>query len=310
MTDPVSFSYLRYLQAKETVDERARNQHVWSQFIDRLADHSAAPLQILEVGAGEGATAQRILQALHDHQVDSIEYTLVDVVPDHLVAAKQRLQQWGTAQGLDVSKQKHAITFSGAFSGTLHFTSADLFDFARTHDGRFDVVVAQAVLDILPLSDALSRLAGVLREGGLWYLPIHFDGVTAFEPSISPHLDAHIERLYHQSMSDIPDADEGVAGQHTGRQLLRRFQQWGSTLVAAGSSDWVVFAGEEGYPADEAYFLRHILHFVEEELSGHPDLDTEAFDQWVGERQRQLERGELIYLAHQLDVLAQEGGTD
>ncbi|MCB0115995.1 MAG: hypothetical protein KDD84_17970, partial [Caldilineaceae bacterium] len=54
---------------------------------------------------------------------------------------------------------------------------------------------------------------------------------------------------------------------------------------------------------DEAYFLRHILHFVETTLSGHPELDATSFAQWLQTRRDQIERGELIYVAHQLDLL-------
>jgi hypothetical protein len=78
----------------------------------------------------------------------------------------------------------------------------------------------------------------------------------------------------------------------------------GATLVEAGSSDWVVFAREDGYPKEEAYFLHHILHFIEEELSDHPDVDVGRLAEWVRRRRRQIETNELVYIAHQLDALA------
>ena len=58
------------------------------------------------------------------------------------------------------------------------------------------------------------------------------------------------------------------------------------------------------YPADEAYFLRFILHFFEESLTGHPRLDADVFAIWLKERHAQIERGELVYIAHQMDFLA------
>ena len=69
----------------------------------------------------------------------------------------------------------------------------------------------------------------------------------------------------------------------------------------AGSSDWVVFAGPDGYPADEAYFLRFSLHFFEETLTNHPDLDAAAFADWLAQRHAQIDAAELVYIAHQLD---------
>jgi len=33
-------------------------------------------------------------------------------------------------------------------------------------------------------------------------------------------------------------------------------------ILDAGSSDWVIFAGPQGYPSDEAYFLHFIIHTI------------------------------------------------
>jgi hypothetical protein len=65
----------------------------------------------------------------------------------------------------------------------------------------------------------------------------------------------------------------------------------------------VVFAGPDGYPADEGYFLHFILHTMHTALEGHPDLDAACFEDWVAQRHAQVERGALVYIAHQLDFL-------
>ena len=36
---------------------------------------------------------------------------------------------------------------------------------------------------------------------------------------------------------------------------------------------------------------------------GHPELDAEVFAGWLQERCAQIERGELVYIAHQMDLL-------
>jgi ubiquinone/menaquinone biosynthesis C-methylase UbiE len=296
------------LQAKEPVDERARNERVWTEFLRELTNRGGSPLRILEVGAGAGATAARILQALRDHPVAPVEYTLVDVAADHLTTVRERLREWATDHGYNFVEEEGGATIAGSPPVTLRFVAADLFDFGATQDHQFDAIVAQAVLDILPLEQALASLRGLLRQEGLWYLPIHFDGVTAFEPRFFSDLDAQIEQLYHSSMSGEAGEEGDSAGAQTGRRLLTRFQESDSTLLSAGSSDWVIFARNGAYAGDEAYFLHHVVHFIEAELTGHPALNEDAFEQWIAERRRQIERGELIYVAHQLDVLAREGG--
>ena len=82
----------------------------------------------------------------------------------------------------------------------------------------------------------------------------------------------------------------------------------GAEVLAAGSSDWVVHAVGGGYPADEAYFLGCILHFVEMTLQGHPELDGGKFGAWLALRRGQLACGELVYVAHQLDYCGRVGG--
>jgi hypothetical protein len=57
------------------------------------------------------------------------------------------------------------------------------------------------------------------------------------------------------------------------------------------------------YPEDEAYFLHFILHFFEESLSGHREVNPQEFANWLAERHSQIERSELVYIAHQMDFL-------
>lgn len=305
MTEPDSYSYPRYLDAKTSVDARALNRRVWTQFVERLAD-APSPIRILEVGGGVGATVERIVEALEDASPDRLHYTLVDIEPDNVAAAQERLREWAGRRGYSVSGRERQTWTDGSLDVTVQFITADLFDVASARQKEsYDALIAQAVLDLFDISAVLRALRPLLRGGGLWYLPIHFDGVTAFEPPVDPTLDARIERLYHESMAGTSDRDEGPDGSHCGRRLLTRLPKADVPLLDAGSSDWVVVPRDGEYPGKEAYFLHHILHFVESELSGHPDLKAPAFADWLRTRRRQIDDGTLIYIAHQLDVLAQ-----
>jgi len=89
----------------------------------------------------------------------------------------------------------------------------------------------------------------------------------------------------------------------TGRHLFQHLRTAGAELLAAGSSDWVVYPGPNGYPADEAYFLHFIINTMRTALAGHPDLIPEQLTGWIDRRHAQIENEELVYIAHQLDFL-------
>ena len=167
------------------------------------------------------------------------------------------------------------------------------------------MLIANAFLDLVPLSTALPQLFGLIEPGGLFYFTVTFDGVTSFEPPVDPDLDDQIEALYHADMDARRLDGWPTGGSRAGRVLLRQLLAFGAPVLAAGASDWVVYPGLDGYPADEAYFLHFILHTIERALAGHPALDADSFAAWLACRHAQVENAELVYVAHQLDVLGQ-----
>jgi hypothetical protein len=164
--------------------------------------------------------------------------------------------------------------------------------------------VANAVLDLFDIPAALEQIVELTCQRGWFYVSINFDGLTILEPTVDPILDEQIIRLYHQSMDERRVNGKHSGDSRAGRHLFQYLRQAGLEIVEAGGSDWVVFARDGRYGGDEAYFLRHILHFFEESLAGCPELDPVRFQSWLAERRAQIERGELVYIAHQLDFLA------
>ena len=86
------------------------------------------------------------------------------------------------------------------------------------------------------------------------------DGGTVFQPEIAPEFDAAIETGDPQTMDQRLMAGAPSGDSRTGCHLFAQLRATGVEMRAAGSSDWVVFAGSNGYAADEAYFLHCIIH--------------------------------------------------
>jgi len=175
---------------------------------------------------------------------------------------------------------------------------------AREHGRRiWDLLIGQAFLDLIDMPTTLPGLCSLVRPGGLLYFPTTFDGNTAFQPECDPEFDRAIEASYHQAIDQRVLDGKPSGDSRAGRRLFAHLRTAAVDVLAAGGSDWVVFAGANGYPADEAYFLHDIIHTIDLVLTGHPHLEAERLGAWVAQRHAQIEQGALVYIAHQLDVL-------
>ncbi len=234
-------------------------------------------------------------------------YTGIDVEAGCIRAAAQRLHGYAAARQVPLTVDSGgAMLFSTpAQDVRITLEAADLFDFLDREPGKsaWDLLVAHAVLDLIDLAAALPRLLSRLAPGGLFYFTLNFDGATILEPPIDPDLDALIEALYHRTMDTRRSRGRPSGSSRTGRRLFGRLKEAGARLIAAGSSDWVVFPGPDGYPGDEAYFLHFIIDTIGQALHGHPELASSRFQAWIAQRHRQIESAELTYIAHQLDFL-------
>jgi SAM-dependent methyltransferase len=305
MSGPAAPDFIRYLAAKKGLDDRSLNRQVWDHLAQAVRDRSdLAPLRVLEVGCGIGTMAERLLDW---GLLARAAYTGIDVDPGLVRAAGERLRGYAAARHAGLTQDSGgAMAFSTPSQDIrITFEAADLFDFLDHEPGKpaWDLLVAHAVLDLVDLPTALPRLLARLAPGGLFYFTLNFDGTTTLEPPIDPDLDALIETLYHRTMDTRRDRGRPSGSSLTGRRLFQTLKAAGARVVAAGSSDWVVFPGPYGYPGDEAYFLHFIIDTISRALHGHPELAGSRFQAWIAQRHRQIESRELIYVAHQLDFL-------
>ena len=279
---PSDYSFTRYLAAKKSIDDRALNEQIWQALKEALPK---TPLQVLEIGAGIGTMVERTVER-QLFTGDVTTYTAIDAAVSNIKEARRR---------------QHSLPESFA----LQLEAVDLFDFAAREQGKrgWDLLIAHAFLDLVDLAQTLPILFSMLKPGSLFYFTLNFDGGTIFQPVIDPDVDPEIIALYHRSMDERLFHGRPSGDSRTGRQLFKRVQAAGGELLAAGSSDWVVFAGKDGYPADEAYFLHFIIHTIHHALQGHPELDGSLFEAWIAQRHAQIEAGTLVYIAHQLDFL-------
>jgi SAM-dependent methyltransferase len=281
------YSFTHYLAAKRVVDDRSLNHHVFQTLQSALP---AGPIDVLEVGAGTGAMLERLV-ARGLFPAGGC-YTAIDADAVNVAEARQRL----AAANLPVAVELEAT---------------DVRAFARRERGRrtWNLLVAHAFLDLMDTPRLLPELFALLRPGGLFYFTINFDGLTILEPLIDPGFDEQVIGLYHRTMDERRIDGRPTGGSRAGRALLSQIPAAGGVITAAGASDWVVLPQFSGYSTDEAHFLRHLLRFFEESLTGRPELDSSRLADWLARRHAQIDRGELIFMAHQIDVCGVISGS-
>lgn len=316
MSAPTSYSFTRYLAAKRSVDDRALNRLVWTSLRAALLGRapSAEPLAVLEIGAGIGTMVERMLE---DRLLPPCRYALLDAETANMQTATHRLAAWtrqasgtiGAAASASPFPLSPLDSFRIAAPGVpdvdIFTYPYDLFAFLNTVGSAplIDLLVAHAFIDLVDVPSTLPRLTAILRPGALVYLTINFDGATILQPELDPALDAQIEQLYHATMDARLVNGRRSGDSRTGRHLFENLNKAGIQILDAGSSDWVVFPRGHAYPADEAYFLHFIIHTMHGALGDAPGLDAQRFDAWIAARHAQIDAGELVYIAHQLDFL-------
>lgn len=292
--------FIKYLESKKTVDDRALNLRVWNEMGRAVSDQKLTrPLEVLELGGGVGTMFVRLLE----HGVlPDCTYTLVDLSEENVDRAARYIRSWSQAQGYQVSEEAgNMILEDGQHSFRVRLAAADLFDFLALQDQQWDLLIAHALLDLLNLSSTLPKFFGALRPGGYFYFTINYDGEMVFEPPLDPELDERLLRMYNQTMDERMTDGSPSGHSRTGRQLFAYLREIGAEVLAAGSSDWVVFPGKDGYQAAEGYFLHFIINTIHQALTDYPGIKPDDLTWWVSERHKQIEEGVLICQAHQLD---------
>src|ERR1700741_368954 len=250
------------LAEKTSVDARALNRHVLAGL--RRLMPAGAP-RVLEVGAGLGTMVARLMDW---GVVGTGEYILLDADRPLLDDSRRWLRDWAAARGLRSDLLPDGLQVGDLRVRLVH---AELGSYLETDHGALaDVLIANAVLDLVDVPAILPGLLRLLVPGGVYWFTINYDGETIFEPGHP--LDDQVMRAYPRDMDERIRYGRPAGESRTGRRLFRQLRAAGVPALAAGSSDWVVSAGPDGsYPGDEAYFLRSILNTIQNALRSRQD---------------------------------------
>ncbi len=294
--------FVRYLNAKISVDDSSLNRQVFAAAKARVAPGAPAqPTRVLDLGAG---TCSMLVRAVEWGLLRHAHYVAVDSDAHVLAAAREHLVEWSKRRGSSCSARdaQNLNIVGGDHDLTVQLVESKLETFT-SEKGRFDLLIANAFFDLVDAKPALQRIRAWLADGAHFWLTVNFDGETIFTPEFQPEpeLERRLLRVYHRSMDERSVAGAPSGDSRTGRKLFTWLRSVGASIEAAGASDWVIFGTGGRYPEQQRTFLEHIIDTMEAELHRHDDVDKKELTAWLAQRRAQVESGELVYIAHQLD---------
>ena len=214
--------YALYLAAKATVDDRALNRQVLTELCRLMP--AGAP-RVLEVGAGLGTMVARLMDW---GVVGAGEYVLLDadrVLLDH---SRRWLCDWAAARGLRTDLLPDGLQVGDLRVRLVH---AELGSYLETDHRALaaDVLIANAVLDLVDVPAILPGLLRLLVPGGVYWFTINYDGMSIFAPD-HPR-DDQVMQAYHRDMDERVRYGRPAGESRTGRHLFHH-------LRAAGRPRW------------------------------------------------------------------------
>lgn len=304
----IAYSGIRYLTSKTTVDDRALNKNVVERLRAEVKSIGKPVPRVLEIGGGLGTMIARFAEW---RVIERAEYWLLDVDARMLVESMSWLAGWAERRGYNHERSPEGLHIVGAGVDleilTVQGEIGDVLD-SGPAPPRADLLVANAVLDLVDVPSTLPRLIDLVVPKGLYWFSINYDGETIFQPEHAD--DDAFMRIYNRSMDERISYGRPAGDSKTGRRLFQHLANAGAPALVAGASDWVVHPQNARYEADEAYFLHHIIFTIDEELRSHAEIDGRALEIWVALRHAQVEAGQLVYVAHQMDFLGRTAAAE
>ncbi|WP_186394847.1 class I SAM-dependent methyltransferase [Stappia sp. TSB10GB4] len=261
-----------WLSAREPADLRARNTAVRKAFLDHLERRARArgdaPLVILDLGAGTGAT----MRALHPHLRFATSWRLAEHDPALLALAREMAERDGLAAEVVAADLAPGL-------------SAELLS-------GIDAVTTSAFLDLVS-AGWIDRLARTLARRALPFLAmLTYDGRQSLAP------EHPFDETVHAAMRTHQGRDKGFGPAlgplaHDHAATAFRAQEY---LTHEGAADWQALPGETD-------FLRMLVGGWAEAARDSGAADA-ALAGWLALRHAQIGRGELAAHVGHRDLAA------
>ena len=297
--DAEATGFEEYLEAKFALDERSLNASVRGALLEEL--QGRGHLTALDLGSGTGAMVRRLLRWFPG---TDLSVTALDRNAELLATARLHIRN--ELQRAHFVINEHASGLCAESIGrtvSVEFACCEIGEFDRPA-ASYDLVTTHAVADLLVPVALCRRIERWLRPGGYWYASVNYDGGTFLFPSCDESdFERELLECYDRSMEARRIDGQPTGGARSGSRLVSALAASSWTTIAYGTSDWNLTPLRGVYRDCDSACLSAMLAFIhgEGEQGG---LDPVHLARWTALRARQLVRGELGMIVHQLDLLA------
>jgi SAM-dependent methyltransferase len=318
--EPSSFDLPTYLESKFAIDSASLNAPLYARFREHLRRFTDP--RILDLGTGTGAMLRRVMHLTLSGRIHLIG---LDQEEQNLAAAVDRMESILEDRGYRIVEKRRNSAEQSIHArrrGTdvwVEFLKGDLLDSGITAMlPPFDCITAHAFMDLMPLKRAVAVIRSLLKDDGVFYSTLNYDGLTVLVPEYEDDaFERRLLRIYNRSMEARRIRGRKTGGAFSGRRLFRTLSDQGFLILGGGSSDWNVFPSKDAYTEGQKLFLTAVLSLIETEArqaprragTGRPDravpvVEPARLAAWYADRLQAVQNHELALIVHQLDLLA------
>ena len=317
----LTLDFPAYLEAKFAIDSASLNRELYTMFCDHLKNK--VDPRVLDLGTGTGAMLRRILSLNLQGRVHLVG---IDQDQENLIAASDRTEKTLRGSGFRIQGKKSDGRMTRIKAGKrnvelrIDLLRGDLLErrkIEQIEEHTFDCITAHAFMDLMPLKSALAGIRNLLKNDGLFYSTLNYDGQTVLLPQyVEPGFEQRLLHVYNRSMEGRRARGKKTGGCLSGRRLYQALFEEGWAILGMGSSDWNLFPSGGPYSAEEKLFLASILNMIAREALAMrspraaagvvPSAigDEKALFDWYSSRIEDVQSSRLALVVHQLDLLA------
>ncbi len=310
--------YLDYW--KKELDDEAINKNVLNVLLNNKKTYD----KILDLGTGSGVQIRRNIEL--GLLNDGGKIIGIDINKDDLKKSISSFRVWAKKKGfkIKVLEDSGAVhnfkIINGKKTFTIKLYEESVYDLGTQKSKikeLFSLVTGLSLLEHTDMKKSFRSIKKIMKKGALLYLPVNYDQHSVFGPTNNDCFkdEANLMQLFNYSGIDYQFKGKvGIGNSHCGSLLPSIAKQSGFSVLAYGSSDWIILPGKvKPYSKNKKnvldFFMNafySILKNSSKEAKKKFGVTDQQIEKWYKLRKKQFKSGDLYFGCVQKDILCKK----